>query len=180
MFTISVEKDEVGPFLQVMSSQTTDWSEPVKQTLEDGLDDARNVISGGGPDFGWVPTQPWTLKVDEAFGRARSGQLRETGGLLASFRLFDVRPTGGEAGTDSPIAAFQQEGTDTTFFVLQYLRSGIGTMSSEERFAAGSFGSFYGGRGIPPRPFLFWHEEKLPEYDQIFMRHLMGEGEGNA
>lgn len=180
--TITVEKDEIGPYLQVMTSRAGDWSQPITRVLESGLEDARQTIQGGGPDFGWAPTSLWTLKVDEAIGRARQGQLRETGGLLASFRLFEVGPTEGSAGSDSPIAKFQQEGTDKTFFFLQWLRS-IGAISPEERFAAGSPGTvsqFFGGRGIIPRAFLFWREEKFDEYDRIFMDHLMAEGEGNA
>lgn len=162
MLAITIEKNEIGPYLQVLAERASDWSQPITKVLESGLEDARAVISGGGSSFGWAPTSPWTLKVDEVLGRARQGQLQETGGLLNSLRVFAVSPSEGEAGTDSPVARYQQEGTSRTFFLLQ--------LPMRE----------FGGYGIPPRPFLFQHEEKFPEYDAMFLDHLMAEGEGNV
>jgi hypothetical protein len=166
MLSITVERDEIGPALQLMAERASDWASPIERGLESELEEARSAISGSG-GVNWAPTSPWTLKVDEVLGRTRTSRLQETGELLNSLRVFSVAPTEGEAGTDVPHARYQQEGTSQTFFLLQFARS-RGTRRES------------GGFGIPPSRFLFWREEKLPEYDGIFLDHLMGEGEGNA
>jgi hypothetical protein len=168
MLTITVEKDEIGPFVELMATRATDMSVPISNVARAELDEARQTINSGGAGFGWAPTSPWTLAIDEVLGRARQGQLNASGTLAASLGdVFEVSPYEGIVGTSSPVARYQQEGTSTSFLLLQALRSG-GVKHG------------YGGRGIPPRPFLFWHQEKLPQYDDIFMDYLTGEGEGNA
>ena len=161
MISVTVEKDEAGPYLSFVSAQASDFTAPITQVLNSGMDDARETIRGGGPDFGWAPYAPWTFKVDKAIGRTRIGMLQEKGRLLGSIgNVFEVGPTEGKAGSNLPHARFQQEGTDKTFFFLQFLSTG-----KRE----------FGGRGITPRPFMWWHEEKFPEYDAMFMSHLTGE-----
>lgn len=168
MLTITVERDTIGPYVEQMASRAADWSAPNMRVLQSGIEEARATIQSGGSGAGWAPISPFTLLIDDVLGRTREGQLQETGAMAASLGdVLEVGPTEGIAGTSSDVALYQHGGTTRTFSLLKYLRSGGAKRE-------------YGGRGIPPRPFMFWHTEKLPEYDDIFMAHLMGEGEGNA
>jgi hypothetical protein len=84
--------------------------------------------------------------------------LREHGGLLASLEpggpgnILEAGPDGGRAGTDYPIAVFQGAGTDRVFKVLQ--------------------GAGYKTPGIPARELVGWREDRIPEYEGIFMAHV--------
>jgi hypothetical protein len=160
--SVTIEKDDAGPYLRAVSDRAADFTEANRAVLESGMNDARETIRAGGPDFGWAPHHPFTTVVDRILGRARVGTLQEKGALLGSIgNVFNVTATEGEAGSNLANAKFQQEGTDRTFFFLQFVRTGEGK---------------WGGRGITPRPFMWWHEQRFPEYDAIYLNHLMGEG----
>lgn len=169
MLTIAVERDEIGPFVGLLATRATDLSPAISQVANAELDEARQILASGGAGMGWSPTSPWTLEIDSVLGRARESQLHQSGTLAASLGdVYEVGPYEGVVGSSDPVARYQQEGTNVSFFVLQYERS-----NQTKRM--------YGGRGIPPRPFLFWHPEKLSQYDNIFMDYMTGEeGVGNG
>jgi hypothetical protein len=166
MLAITIEKDEIGPYLQELTARAGDLADPITMALESGLSDAQTAIQSGGGAFGWAPYSPTTFTIDVALGRSRTGMLQGTGALAASLsrgdagNLFEVTPTSGEAGSTLPQAMYQQEGTAQSFFLLQFLRSG-----KRE----------FGGLGIPAREFMAWSETRLPEYDGIFLDYLTGE-----
>lgn len=162
MLTITVEKDEVGPYVGLLVDRAADLSAPIAEVGRDLIQEGREVLASGGSGVGWAPTSPWTLALDDVLGRSRQGQLNQSGTLAQTLGdVFEASPYEGTFGTTNPVASYQQEGTNVTFFLLQYERS-----KGVKRT--------WGGRGIPPRKFLFWHDEKLPEYDEIFMEHLTG------
>lgn len=176
MLEVTVELDEVGPFLQEMMERVSDLSEPIGLVLELGLEDARATIRAGGPDFGWPSHSPWTFKADKALGgRTRVGMGWETGRMIDSLvpggagNVFEKAPLEGRAGTaltsprtGYPYAAGFEEGRDKSFKIVQFI---------ETEGAIAEFNS----TPVPPRALVYWHEEEFSEYERIFGDHVMGE-----
>ena len=151
-----VVKDEASPFLQVMIERAGDLRQPLGEILRSGLQDAEQ-----GQEM--APHAPATFLVDRVLGRTRQGMLRETGALAGSLveggagNVLRVSETEGEAGTSVPYAKTLQEGTQKTFFLVQYLAHGTRA---------------WGGRGIPTRVIVYWREERIPEYEMLLADYL--------
>lgn len=165
---ISVKVDASGPHqaLSALGVNLDDMREPLTAALELCLKDAQDEIRAQGGLFGggWAPMSPWTGIVSEvlyAKTRDPGGLLMDSGGLMASLEggNLEVGRKGGEAVVEavSPrtgfgIARGMQEGTSRTFLVLQ------------------GFG--FAETGIPPRPFLGWHDSRLEDYTAVFSEHV--------
>ncbi len=167
MIAIEITKDEIGPYIEQLAVRSGDMSQPSATALRAGLAGGQQALAGGLASLG-PAISPWTLTIDEALGRPRggTGALSESLSEGAPGNIFEVTPEGGRAGTSLPAAFYQQEGTSTSFLLLQHLAS--------NRVRRG-----YGGGGIPARPFLTWNQEAMPEIDQAFLNWIT-EGEGNA
>jgi hypothetical protein len=166
---IEIVKDTATPLLLAIRDRAAGSQKaPIASLLEMGLADARVEIESQGDHLagGWPGMNPLTPFIYELLkGRDHAGSLLQAdGALLASLskdaagNIFEVGDTEGEAGTSAPGAGFVQDGTSTTFFVLQFLRSG-----KKE----------WGGSGIPGRKFLFWSEQRLSDYERVYLDHFM-------
>ncbi|MDQ6892208.1 MAG: hypothetical protein M3167_06330 [Acidobacteriota bacterium] len=150
---IDVVRDEIAPELRIMSERMGDFSEPFSVILADGLGAAQETIvekkaaPGGGP---------WALMAEATIrkGRDPSTLLIETGeGVLSLSRggsgnVFEVGPVEGRAGS-----------------VLTSKRTGYPYMKGMQE----------GAFNRPPRPFLAWPEERIPQYGSLILGHIMGE-----
>jgi phage gpG-like protein len=142
MIELTIERDDVSPFLHVMANSMSDFTEPLTMILQDALGQAARRVAetkGPGPEGElWAPPAKGTR-----YGPGQS-LLERSGAMLDSLvpqgpgNFFEVSPTEGRAGSLIPYAAFQQFGT---------------------------------GR-IPPRPFLGWDLDRLPQYDAWIWTHI--------
>jgi len=173
LIAVEIDVTDATAYLHLVEENLGDLREPLTELLTLGLADARADIASQGTLFGdgWAGMSPWTPIVARTlYGKERSPGtlLEDTGALVASLEvggpanLFEVGPTEGSAGSAAlsprngfPTAAAMQEGTSRTFHVLQ--------------------GEGFSETGIPPRPFLSWHEERSDEYVAIFARHILPE-----
>lgn len=173
MIAYTIEASGPQEMLSVVGMRLGDLTKPITEVLTLGLEDARNEIAAQGVLFagGWLAMSPMTpIVAMKLYGKSRSPGtlLHDTGGLLESLtpggpeNLFEPGPQAGQAGTSYvsprsgfPVAVGQQQGTSRTFHVLQ----GMG----------------FSEPGIPPRPFLGWHEQKGDEYVEIFARSIIDE-----
>jgi hypothetical protein len=175
MIAIEIDTSQPVQALNVMVQNTGDFSEPIAEVLTSALSDARlEVEASKGGLFGaaWRPMSPFTAdppaflqRLGVMHSREPSALLEDTGGLAASLErggpnnIFDVSPTEGQTGTSDPAAVLQQEGTSRVFDVLHFFAS----RGQRREFIT---------PGIPARPFLSWHEERLEDYDRIFSSHV--------
>jgi hypothetical protein len=153
---IEITKDTFSSQLNLSIGRAGDFSEPIGIILNDGLAAAQEqIVEGKGALFGgepWFPMAESTVKK----GRDPATLLIDRGVLLLSLNrggpgnFFDVGPMEGAAGT-----------------------------AITDRGYPYAIGQTIGARNRPPRPFLWWPEERIPQYESLFLDHMTGEG-GNA
>jgi len=171
--TVAISIDASGPIsaLNLMGANLGDMTEPISQVLKSALSDAKlEVEAAKGGLFGapWPPMSPFTANPPGILQRLGMMHPRAPGTLLydegtlaeslspgAPGNILQAGPTEGQAGTNNPVGTLQQEGTSRVFDVLRFVQSRGKTRQ-------------YITPGIPARPFLGWHEERLPQYDEIF------------
>lgn len=171
---LEIDASEATDTLHILGFALGNLEEPMTRVLTMALEDSRREIVAQGALFGpgWPAMSPWTTMVaQELYGRTRDPMnlLDDSGGLLESLtpggagNILEVHGSPidawneGEAGTayergGFPVAVAQQKGTSKTFRVLS--------------------GGGFSPTGIPPRPFLGWHEQRLDEYAGVFARHI--------
>jgi hypothetical protein len=172
MSTITIQIDSSGPVqaLDLVGQNLGDMTEPITQILKSALADAKlEVEASKGGLFGgnWAPMSPFTAnppaflqKIGVMHPREPSALLMSTGSLAESLdpggpgNILKVAATEGQAGTNNAAATLQQEGTSRVFDVMRF----FATRGKERSYLS---------PGIPARPFLGWHDERLPQYDQI-------------
>lgn len=149
---IEITKDTIAPLLTLMAERVGDFSEPIGIVLNDALGTVQEqIVEGKGALFGgdaWLPMAAATIKK----GRDPSTLMLDRGHLLLSLikggpaNIFEVTPSEGRAGT-----------------------------SIEDRGYPYGLGQQIGARNRPPRAFAWWPEERIPQYESLFLDHVMGE-----
>jgi hypothetical protein len=163
--SVAYQIDASGPIevLEILGAGLGDLTRPIGDVLTMGLQDAQDEIRSEGTMFGdrWPEMSPLTPRVAMVlYGITRDpfSLLERSGALFESLtphgpgNIFEPGPQEGEAGSALAWAALQQDGTSSTFHVLQGHGSSPG--------------------GIPERPFLGWHETRGDEYVEIFAHSL--------
>lgn len=158
---ITAAHDGITPQLTLAMERTSDMTEPLTAILEDGLFTAqRQVVEGKGALFGgagWPDMAPYTIEK----GRDPLTLLVETGALVLSMsrgapgNVFQVGATEGVAGTS-----------------LASQRTGYGYAAGQHRGAPRA--------NRPPRPYLLWYAERLPDYDRLIAAWILRGAAGNG
>jgi len=180
LITVEISDGGIATMLLGIGEDVGDMSEPSRKILEGGLSDAKlEVEASKGGLFGatWPAMSLFTAEPPAFLQRLGVMKARNPGTLLYDERslanslepggrgnILNVTADGGEAGTDNPNAVRQQEGTSRTFDVMRFFAS------------HGKIRQFIEG-GIPERPFLGWHEERFPDYDEIMVAHVLRRAE---
>jgi len=150
MIAITIDRDAVTPTLNLMVDRMRDFSEPIAAILSDGLVSSQEVIVEGAFGRSWAPMAPATVRR----GRDPGTLELDSGAMLLSLskggdgNLFEAGPTEGIAGT----GLSGRGGFPYPYWQQQ------------------------GTARYPARPFLFWHEERIPDYLTLFAQHIMPEG----
>lgn len=154
MFEIRIAKDELTPTLEIISDRLGDMSSPIETVLTDGLFSAQaQIVEGQGELFGaggWKEMSEVTIKK----GRTPGTLELDTGAQLLSFN---------RGGAGNFLEAGPNEGS-----------AGTRLVSPRNTFPY-PYWQHKGTDRYPGRPSLVWYEERLPDYDLVFLDWFLRE-----
>lgn len=138
--------DNYSPLLKAISARASDLAGPIGRALAEEKALAQQARDAGIPP----PVSQTTIQIRERVPNTKRGEVKAA--LDAAEPT--VTPTTGELAVLGPGPAVQQKGIVEGRMVI--------------------FGRQAPKSHLPSRPFLFWHVDRLPEYDRMTLDFVTG------